>query len=235
MALASTPAKVVYLANRHPRLNRAQFAERWRHHGRANGSGDPRIAEIAGLRYCLTESPGDLLPAASDEHDGVALLSLRGLASVPVIGAMLRDNEVAYADELRTFERPVHECALLVGSEVVVPGDEGAVVVLDLARRRQDARPGDLLKMLDATQADLAGDLGAGGLGRWIRNLTVAPAPRGYGYDVVHELWFESLDAVAGARGALEDWLDRTSSHVDRATSLVLVTTVIERMGRDRP
>jgi hypothetical protein len=61
-----------------------------------------------------------------------------------------------------------------------------------------------------------------------------APA-RGFGYDAVTELWFDSLDHVADAASAIEAFFERRSAHTERRASFFLVTTVIHRLGRTRP
>jgi len=142
-SLATQPAKAIYLANRHPRLTRDEFRDRWlRHSGIGESLADPRLeSSVSGLRYCLTVDPSDVLPSASNEHDGVALLSLRGAVVIPTFHAMLTQNDVAYADELRTFERPVEDVTLYAASELVVDGPETSTVVLELARRRPELDP----------------------------------------------------------------------------------------------
>jgi hypothetical protein len=237
MEIAGVPAKAVYLANRHPRLSRAEFAERWRHHGSVGGTYDPRIREVAALRYCVTQIPGDLLPAASDEHDGVALLALRSLVSIPTFTTMLLENEVAYADELRTFERPVQDVTLLTASELIVAGAETSTVVFSFVRRRRDLSPRSFIR---ASDEDREADLGESGLislglRRWVRNVLVAHPPRGFAYEMVNELWFDSLEAVARAAEGIETHLERSELYADRPASLVLVTSVIERIGPDLP
>lgn len=237
MSIHQIPAKTIYLANRHPRLTRAQFAERWIRHSTIGGSLDPRIREVAALRYCLTHDPAGLLPSATDEHDGVALLGLRSLLSIPSMAALMVGNEVAYADELRTFERPVEDFTLYAASELLVAGDETSVVVIDLARRRPDIAPNKYFRTADESrEADLAN---AGllelGLRRWVRNSLVGTPARGFGYDTVDEWWFDSLDAVAAAREGLETMIARSASITDRPTSTLLVTTVINRIGPDLP
>ena len=192
---------------------------------------------MAALRYCLTQDPTELLPSATDEHDGVALLAMRSLVSTPWFGSLLLENEVAYADELRTFERPVQDVTLHTASEVLLAGPETSVVVIDLARRRPDLSPVAFFRAADASrESDLAETgLVELGLRRWIRNALVAPAHRGFAYDAVNELWFDSLDDVARARDGIEAFLDRSAAHSDRRTSTVLVTSVIERIGPDLP
>src|SRR5439155_20051286 len=123
----SIPSKHVYIPNRHPRLTREEFALRWRQHARMGEVLD--LPEVTALRYCLSCNATDILPSANDEYDGVALLALRGLASIPAADRVLTGNEVAYAAELRTFARPVEEVTLYTASELLVAGEETQVVV----------------------------------------------------------------------------------------------------------
>jgi hypothetical protein len=232
---ANIPAKHIYLANRNPRLTSREFADRWRQPSRMGEMLD--LAEVAALRYCLACEPASILSSATDEYDGIALLALRSLPSIPVVDRLLATNEVAYADELRTFARPVEDVSWYVASELLVAGHETDVVVFDLGRRRADLRPGEALRGADqARQRDLA-DSGLFDLGlrRWVRNVLVASPARGYGYDTLDEFWFDSLDAVASASDGLELLFDRSSAFTERRTSIVLVTTVIHRIGLDRP
>ena len=83
MSIVDHPAKAIYLANRHPRLSRSEFRERWLRHSRVGESMAGGPQPIAGLRYCLTADPAGILPGASNEHDGVGLLALRSVVSIP--------------------------------------------------------------------------------------------------------------------------------------------------------
>lgn len=224
------PAKAVYLANRHPRLSRPEFEDRWQRHSQIGEiAGDPRsFATISTVRYCLTVDPTGILPMGTDEHDGVGLLALRSMASIPLFHEVVSQTDVPYADELRTFERPVQDVTFYVGSELVVEGAETDVVVLELARRRAGVDPVDHLAQIEEARLD------APGLRRMVRNVLVAPAPRGFSYDVLHELWFDSLDAVAQAAPAIEAFVTGRDRTEPRA-STVLVTRVIQKIGRDRP
>jgi hypothetical protein len=239
MTLWSQPAKAIYLANRHPRLSREVFGERWLRHSRIGEVvADLRLqSSVSSLRYCLTVDPAGILDAATNEHDGVALLALRSVLSIPTFHNVLTENDVAYADELRTFERPVEDVTMLTASDLLVEGSETDVVVLELARRRADVGPEEYVRQRDeerARQLEYVG-LVEHGLRRWVRNVLVAPAPRGFGYDAVNELWFDSIDHVAAAASSLEGLFEALGSHTERRASTILVTTVIHRLGRDRP
>ncbi|MFN0090819.1 MAG: hypothetical protein ACKVWR_11215 [Acidimicrobiales bacterium] len=233
MSIVEQPAKAIYLANRHPRLSRDEFQERWLTHSQVGEllAGGPR--PIAGLRYCLTVDPTGVLPGASNEHDGVGLLPLRSVVSIPSAHTVLTRNDVAFADELRTFERAVEEVTVYAASELVVEGPETDVVVFEYARRREAVEPVEHIRALERHADDDA--LLEAGVRRWVRNVAVGAAPRGFGYDAVTELWFDSLDQVADAAPVLQAFFDRRSDHTERRASFVLVTTVIHRLGRTRP
>lgn len=233
MSIVDQPAKAIYLANRHARLTRDEFRARWMTHSRVGEllGGGPR--PIAGLRYCLTVDPTGLVPGASNEHDGVGLLPLRSVVSIPAAHAVLTRNDVAFADELRTFERAVEEVTVYAASELVVQGPETDVVVIEYARRREAVDTVEHLRAIERQAGDEA--LLEAGVRRWVRNVAVGASPRGFGYDAVTELWFDSLDHVANAAPLIEAFFDRRSAHTERRASFFLVTTVIHRLGRTRP
>jgi hypothetical protein len=233
MSIVEQPAKAIYLANRHPRLTRPEFRQRWHTHSRVGEvmTGGPQ--PIAGLRYCLTVDPTDVLSGASNEHDGVGMLALRSVVSIPTMAAVLTRNDVAYADELRTFERAVEDVTVYAASELVVDGPETDVVVFQYARRRETVDVVDHVRALARRPDD--DQLLAAGLRRWVRNVSVSAAARGFGYDAITELWFDSIDDVANAAGAIESFFERRHEHTEPRSSVCLLTTVIHRLGRTRP
>ena len=231
------PAKSIYLANRHPRLTRDAFAERWLRHSRIGESlSDPRLhGSVSSLRYCLTVDPTGVLDHATDEHDGVALLALRSVASIPSMRDMLVTNDIAFADELRTFERPVEQFAMYAASEIVLDGAETDVVVIDFGRRLADVGPVDFLRRHHEAHEAVRDALVAAGVRRVVRNVAVAPAARGFTYDTITEYWFDSVDAVAAAAPTLGELHESSGDHMIRGASTTLVTRVLLRLGRDRP
>jgi hypothetical protein len=228
-------AKAIYVANRHPRLTREAFAARWQEHNRLGASrSDPLMRECVGGRYCLTDPPPDGLPRASDEHDGVALLPLRGVQSIPAFNQVMTGNAVTYADELRTFERPVEQTTAFFASEVLVTGAETDVAVLLLLRRARSSTPS---RFLASWRDHLVTSAGAGAmqglLRRCVHNVSAAPAPRGFAYDAVTEMWFENVDDVAEAASDVTALFDAAGDSLDTPGCLTLVTRVILRAGRD--
>jgi hypothetical protein len=236
-SLDSQPGKHIYLANRHPRLSRESFAERWKRHSRIGESlADTRLqSSVSSLRYCGTIDPSGILELATDEHDGVGILALRSIVSIPTVHALLVENEVAFADELRTFERPVEDVSMYAASEAIVEGGETDYVVIDLARRRPEFGPVEFLRHANQARDEACGRLVDAGLRRWIRNVAIAPAARGFAYDTVSEYWFDSIDAIRAAGPVLDAHFDAAGAHTERRTSVTLVTNVILKIGRDRP
>jgi hypothetical protein len=235
--LDTQPGKHIYLANRHPRLTRETFAERWRRHSRIGESlADSRLqSSVSSLRYCLTIDPSGILESATEEHDGVGLLALRSIVSIPTVHALLVENEVAFADELRTFERPVEDIGTYTASEAIVEGAETDCVVVDLARRRPDLGPVEYFRQAASHGQAACQRLVDAGLRRWIRNVTIAPAARGFAYDSVNEYWFDSPDVIRAAAPVLDGFFDEARQYTERRTSITLVTNVILKIGRDRP
>jgi hypothetical protein len=231
------PAKSIYLANRHPLLSREEFAARWTRHSRIGESmTDPRLqGSISSVRYCLAVDPAGGLEHATDEHDGVALLALRSVASIPSMHDMLVTNDIAFADELRTFARPVEQFTMFTASEVVVDGAETDVAVVQFARRRADLGPVDFLRRHhESHEAGRAGLVSAGAR-RVVRNVAVAPGARGFRFDAVTEYWFDSVDAVASAAVALTELHEASGEFAINTATTTLVTRVVLRIGRDRP
>ncbi len=233
MSIVEHPAKAIYLANRNARMTREEFRQRWIRHSRVGESMGRGPQPIAGLRYCLTVDPTDILPGASNEHDGVGLLALRSVVSIPTMEAVLTRNDIALADELRTFERAVEDVTVYTASELVAEGPETEVVVFEYARRRETVDPVDHLRAIARQPEDDA--LLEAGVRRWVRNIAVGAAPRGFGYDAVTELWFDSLDAVANAAPTLEAFFERRGTHTERRASFTMVATLIHQLGRPRP
>lgn len=233
MSIVEHPAKAIYLANRNQRMSREEFRARWITHSKVGEVIASGPQPIAGLRYCLTVDPAGVLPFASNEHDGVGLLALRSVVSIPTMEAVLTRNDIAYADELRAFDRAVEDVTVYGASELVLDGPETGVVVFEYARRRDTIDAVEHLRAIERRPED--DELVAAGLRRWVRNVAVGAARRGFGYDAVSELWFDSVEAVAAAAPALEAFFERRATHTERRASVVLLTTVIHGLGRTRP
>ncbi len=238
--ILSLPIKAVYLANRNPQLTREEFHQRWIRHSEDVGAVTESSApgySLVGLRYCLAVDPSGILPCATNEYDGAALLPLRSLTMLPSFMTGNHVHELAFADELRTFARPVDQFMMFTASELLHPGAETETVVIEFARRRYALDPHTYLQNIETQRtASIAyKELVNVGMRRNVRNVAIAAAPRGYNYDTITEYWFDSVHAVSKAAGALENFFAEQSAHTERVPTQVLVTNVVKRTGRDRP
>lgn len=228
-------AKAIYLADRNPRLSHAEFAERWLEHNRVTTGLCGRVMrrETASVRYCLADHSSALVPGASAEHDGVALFGLSGSYAIPAFADVVKRTDSTYADELRTFSRPVNDFIIYTSGEVVVAGPETGAVVLHFVRRGSDDLPSAFVNAWrDAHHEKSSGPVILGGrLRRCVLNLLTSPAPQGFGYDGVAEYWFDGVDEVADTADQLREVLDAAGAAVDQGASLLLVACVILAAG----
>src|SRR5215212_9801525 len=110
--ITAMTGKLVYLARRNPVLNHEEFARRWVKHATNVSAGAPEaLTEIRMARYCLVESGA--------EYDGVGLLSLESLNSIPTMHRALVGTEVSLADELRTFSTFVKDFTVYCDAQIL--------------------------------------------------------------------------------------------------------------------
>jgi len=109
--------KLIYYAERHPRLDAEGFSRRWREHGRL-GMSLPRWRNV--LRYAQYDPIDALRPSWSAPCDGVATVVFRSEEN-RVAHAADPDAGVTRADERETFARPVKAFSVLTTEAVVLP------------------------------------------------------------------------------------------------------------------
>lgn len=216
--------KLIYLARRNPALTREHFATRWRKHSAHVGAGAPHaVAEIRSARYCLVQAGIDY---ASDEYDGVGLMQLAGLNSIPAVHQAMVSTEVSLADELRTFSTYVKDFAMYCAEEVLADAGSASHAVLHFVRRSPSVGPSPFADAWRDYARDLAEALD-GVLGRHVLNHLIAPAPPGYGFDGVHELWCASSADATAITAELHRRLPGTSDWLSARTGVVLATEAI--------
>jgi hypothetical protein len=107
-------------------------------------------------------------------------------------------------DEKRVFSDYVSESSMTGVEQVLLGGDGGTVVVLEVVRRQPgtDLRTFLLAWTGEHARAVMGTSAFSTHVRRYIHNQIVLPTPPGWGYDGIAELWFED---VAGARAYLEE------------------------------
>ena len=211
--------KLVYLARRNPVLTHEEFARRWVKHAKNVSAGAPEaIIEIRMARYCLVDSGA--------EYDGVGLLSLESLNSIPSMHRALVGTEVSLADELRTFSGFVKDFTVYCDEEVLHDAAPTTHAVLHFIRRSASIGP----SAFAAAWRDYACDLEQsfdGTLSRHVLDHVIAPAPPGYGFDGVHELWCESSQGAAAIVAELDRLRPEVAEWQSPRTGVILPTESI--------
>jgi hypothetical protein len=227
--------KMIYLAQRNPAVAPQAWPRAWRSHAAYAATFPVLGAQIKGLFYCsrifdptLGGEPA-ILPGASRDHDGVAVVS--SPHGVEVGGTLApEDRARILEDELRVFRVHTPNFTFRCEEVLVEGGSPGpAAVFRFLARRPQDS-PETFLARWTAEQAPLAiaAATRSGGLVRYVHDRMREPPPPGYPFDGISEAWFATTeDAVRFAARETGPDLDHLASLCDPARSVALATQVI--------
>jgi hypothetical protein len=111
--------KLIYLARRHPALDREAFRERWREHARL-GMSRPRWVNIARYVHCDIVPPEAQLEPWRGDQDRVGMIWHRSPAHRRAHLADAGSRSEMEADEAATFSRPIVEDCLLAREQVRV-------------------------------------------------------------------------------------------------------------------
>jgi hypothetical protein len=120
---SSDSPKLIYVAQRHPRLAPADFTSRWRQHA-ALGMSQPRWRNVALYLHC-DRIEGLPVGAPALDCDGVAVVVYRSEGHRQAHVSDRTAGPIMKADELETFAQPVAQTALLTRSEAVVAPASG--------------------------------------------------------------------------------------------------------------
>jgi hypothetical protein len=208
--------KMIYLARRNPVATAAEFPKLWRSHAAfvsQFGSVGSRFTQVMQCSRVL-DVPG--VAGASQDYDGVAVLSCPTLEDTHTQGLPPDIRVKVDADERRVFDGLVEDFTMRAREHVLL--DAG----FDAARERaalitfMKARPGTGREALARAWCEnhgpalLAAPAIAGRAVRYVLNEIVEQPPAGYDYDAISELWFQS---VADAVAALADLATQAAIH----------------------
>jgi hypothetical protein len=184
--------KTIYLAKRNPSTSYEEFVANWRQHAVLSGSFPEvgrRFDSVIQCKRVLDDLDEDL--GLTQEFDGANLLGLTSLFDA--VDVYNQEGIPALrTDEKRVFSDYVSESSMTGVEHVLLDGERGRVVVLELVRRR----PGtDLRSFLLSWTGDYARAVMSSApfgdhVRRYVHNQIVLPTPPGWGYDGIAELWF---------------------------------------------
>jgi hypothetical protein len=195
--------KTIYLAKRNPNTSYEEFVENWRLHAVLSGSFPEvgrRFDSVIQCKRVISAVDDDL--GLTQEFDGANLLGPTSL-----FDAVDVYNQEGIAtlrvDERRVFSDYVSESSMTGVEHVLLDGERGQVVVLDLVSRKPgtDLRAFLLAWTGDYAQAVMSAEGFTARVRRYVHNQIVLPTPPGWGYDGIAELWFDDVaDASAYLR-----------------------------------
>jgi len=216
-------AKWVYLGQRNQRLSREEFIQRWLKH-RTLGAPPDMGAEFVTADYCAIQTQTPALEGISTEYDAVGLFALKSLASIPHVARFLKMDFIQ-ADEKRFFNTVSENFSMFCAEDALRDGDYTKTVVIQFLRRAPGLGPTEFAAIWRERHGGIVlSELPA--VSRYVQNIVVAPPPPGFGYDGIAELWFDGLEAVTPATGAL-DRMMRDSTLLDIKNSFCVLTDVI--------
>ena len=188
--------KLIYVAQRHPRLQRHEFTVRWRQHG-ALGMSLPRWKNVARYVHCdvLPVPPSvDVLDSVSD---GIGIVWHRSPAARAAHLADTSSRESMERDEQETFARPIVDCCILMRERLLLAPRAGSQA-FKLTRLQTAAR------LREPRGAALRERLGRAGIALQGHAVNVPLPPEngarwGLDVDCIEELWFDSMDGALRA------------------------------------
>ena len=185
--------KMIYLARRNPATDHAGFLENWAGHAELSGRFPNIATNFRRVIQCDAQPERDVPPGVSSDYDGVNLLSMRtvgGMAGVWRDPAVIETME---PDELRVFSGYVRDFTIICAEEVVLEGPYTEhLAVRFLARRSGVDRKSFVARWSGAGGRALTALDGP--LRRLVHDHRMFPAPDGYPYDGIEELWFDTAE-----------------------------------------
>jgi hypothetical protein len=190
--------KTIYLAKRNPQTSYEEFVENWRDHAVLSGSFPEvgkRFDSVIQCKRVLGDLGDDL--GLTQEFDGANLLGLRSLFDAVDVYNQ-EGIPTLRIDERRVFSDYVSESSLTGLEDVLLAGERGTVVVLDLVRRRPGTDLRDFLVSWsgDYARALMGTEAFTRHVRRYVHNQIVLPTPPGWGYDGIAELWFDDVESA---------------------------------------
>lgn len=218
--------KLIYLAKRNPALRPEDFPQAWREHsalGRQCRNVQDKVKVVRQCSRVLTHS--DLPRGASEDYDGVNLLSLRDRQAAQDIWTDEETLQIMRPDELRVFSSYVRDFTLLAQEQLLRDGAETGICLLLFLR-------GHAKTSLCAPELGGWSSSPWGRVQRLVWNEVTGERPRGYHYDAIVEAWFETLDDIAAAFGKQSVWAQLPSglsAQIEASRSVCLLTAVTHR------
>jgi hypothetical protein len=132
--------KVIYLARRNPRLDRAAFVRRWRQHG-ALAMRLPIWRNMRRYAHCDPLPQSGQVPRTCGDYDGIGLVWYRSWSAFDGIAAAPSLREELLRDELEVFDGYVRSFALVTQETALLDRGSGPVKLFTFLHDIAASRP----------------------------------------------------------------------------------------------
>lgn len=185
--------KMIYLARRNPATDHAEFLDNWAGHAELSG----RFPAIAGnfrrVIQCDAQPENDLPTGVSTDYDGVNLLTMRTVGGMAGVWQDPAVRDHMEPDELRVFSGYVRDFTIICAEEVILDGPYTERVALRFLARRPEVDRKSFVARWSGQGGRAVISVG-GPLRRIVHDHRLFPAPEGYDYDGIEELWFDTSE-----------------------------------------
>jgi hypothetical protein len=192
--------KLIYLARRNPAVAEKDFGETWKSHSLlASTLGSKFSQHFSRVRQCIKAYDAKVPPEFVNEHDGVALLTMKSWEDLKAARSHPDALSTMRNDELRVFAE--HAANFTMATEEIAHegAGEGQAALVHLGRRQAGIGIGECeAAWRHQMRGTLALDRAFGALGLVLSRTIETPGPR-YDFATIAETWFPSLDQALEA------------------------------------
>jgi hypothetical protein len=194
--------KITYLAKRKPTIKPEDFPEAWRSHSRLASTLVNTLGKhFSRVRQCIKIYDADVPPAYKNDHDGMALLTMKSWEDL--LKSRYHPDAIAvmHPDEPRVFATYVENFTMAAEESLYFDRSEGQAALLHLVVREPGVDPWTFHDTWNNSYVKRISelDLAKKATGFAVNRVIDTPGPD-YNFAGISELWFANeADAQAAA------------------------------------
>lgn len=220
--------KMIYAAKRNPSTTHDGFLTNWAGHAELSGRFPEIFEPFRRVVQCDAQPGGLRVAGASDEYDGVNLLTMRSMSGMTAVWDQPAILEHMEPDELRVFSGLIRDCTVFAAEEIVGDGPITDHVAIRFVRRRAgvDRREFTARTSGGGRRSFVVDE--ASELRRLVHDHVMLETPPAFDFDLVEEYWFDSAEARQHffEQDAVQQEFSDQTSVVDADGSVLVVADV---------
>lgn len=191
--------KRLYLAGRNPEIPVEDFPRQWRSHAKVAASFPSVGVRYLRVQHCTKLQDTPTIPGSSNDHAGVALLTMTELAVSRPSEDSAEVRERLRPDEVRVFGDVVSKWSLYTEEVVLMDGPAENICVMLFLKRGKTISKEAFERHCAGAHADLVLKQARACpvLRRYAQDRGLVEPPPGYEFDCVSELWFDNIEDAA--------------------------------------